>query len=374
MNNPLKQKNIPKGWEYGSLGDFIVDIKDGGTPSRRKGEYFGGGIPWVVIKDIKSRIYSTNETLSKLGIENSSAKVFPAGTVILSFGATIGEVGIAEVDLATKQGIAGVLPDVSKITTEYLYFLLQSQKKLLNQMATGSTIKEVRPNIIKKINILVPPIKEQKKIADILLSVDEEIQKVEEIISATEKLKKGLMSGLFTKGIGNNKFQKTRIGDILTLEYGKPLKASDRVSGDIPVFGSNGIVGYHDTSLVKGPGVIVGRKGGAGEVMFSEVDFYPIDTAYFVKTDFNKKFIYYLLVNTNLKKRSGGSAVPGLNRNDAYSKIVILPKKEGQEIIVNILSSVDRKIITCQKLKTKLLELKKGLVSDLLSGSKRVKI
>ncbi|MFA6098311.1 MAG: restriction endonuclease subunit S [Patescibacteria group bacterium] len=135
------------------------------------------------------------------------------------------------------------------------------------------------------------------------------------------------------------------IGDFLSLEYGKGLKEDLRKPGKVPVYGSNGVVGYHNEQMVDGPGIIVGRKGSAGEVIFSKKGFFPIDTTYFVKTNLDKSYIYYLLKNLDLKKFVGSSAVPGLNRNDVYSQIVAIPKAENeQQKIAEILSSLDDKI------------------------------
>ncbi|MFH1048354.1 MAG: restriction endonuclease subunit S, partial [Patescibacteria group bacterium] len=116
------------------------------------------------------------------------------------------------------------------------------------------------------------------------------------------------------------------IGNILSLEYGKALKDENRIVGEIPVYGSNGVVGFHNQKLVDGPGIIVGRKGSAGEVIFSKKDFFPIDTTYFVKTNFDTKYVYYLLKNTDIKQLVSSSAVPGLNRNDVYSQQIEIPK------------------------------------------------
>jgi len=90
-----------------ALGEVVLEMKDGGTPSRRKPEYFGGDIHWCVVKDIKREIFTTKENLSSLGLNNSSAKLWPENTVIISLGATIGKVGVARIPLATKQGTFG---------------------------------------------------------------------------------------------------------------------------------------------------------------------------------------------------------------------------------------------------------------------------
>jgi type I restriction enzyme S subunit len=135
------------------------------------------------------------------------------------------------------------------------------------------------------------------------------------------------------------------LGDLLSFEYGKALKESGRSGDNFPVYGSNGVVGFHDEFLVKGPGIVVGRKGSAGEVIFANQDFYPIDTTYFVKTKEDLKYIFYLLKTLDLKSLVSSSAVPGLNRNDAYSLPITIPNSENEQTqIAEILSSLDDKI------------------------------
>lgn len=141
-------------------------------------------------------------------------------------------------------------------------------------------------------------------------------------------------------------WKECKLGDEIELNYGKGLKKSLRVDGNIPVFGSNGIVGYHNESLVKGPGIIVGRKGSLGEVKFSPVDFFPIDTTYYVTTDIDNdiKFLFYFLLTLNLSEMNSHSAVPGLNRNDVYSLDICIPPLPEQKAIAGVLSSLDDKI------------------------------
>ena len=114
-----------------------------------------------------------------------------------------------------------------------------------------------------------------------------------------------------------------KLGDVLELKYGKALKQDTRRKGQIPVFGSSGIVGYHDTSFVKGPGIIVGRKGNVGSVFWSDTDFYPIDTAYFVTSSLPLRFMFYELQTKNFI--NSDAAVPGLSRHQAYSLETVIP-------------------------------------------------
>lgn len=136
----------------------------------------------------------------------------------------------------------------------------------------------------------------------------------------------------------NQKSPMLELGKICTFEYGKPLKEEDRKGGEYPVFGSNGIVGYHNAYLVKGPFIIVGRKGTAGAVTYSEKSGFPIDTTFYVELlDENKTnliFLYFLLRTLKLGKLNTQSGVPGLNRNDAYKVKIPLPPIEVQKEIV----------------------------------------
>ena len=108
----------------------------------------------------------------------------------------------------------------------------------------------------------------------------------------------------------------TTIGQVATLNYGKSLPARKRVTGYVPVFGSNGIVGWHNKAIVNKAGIIVGRKGSVGAVHLSNQQFCPIDTTYFITADDTKadiNFLYYLLLHLKLS-RLVSDLVPGLNR------------------------------------------------------------
>src|SRR3989338_4775478 len=114
-------------------------------------------------------------------------------------------------------------------------------------------------------------------------------------------------------------WELVQVRDILTMEYGSSLPHTIRMTGNIPVYGSNGIIGYHNLSLIDFPTVIVGRKGSAGEVNFVNRPCFPIDTTYYIKSTHNIKFIYYLLKGINLGKIRQRGVKPGLNRDDVYS-------------------------------------------------------
>lgn len=145
--------------------------------------------------------------------------------------------------------------------------------------------------------------------------------------------------------MNNNNLPKgwclTTLGCVVELKYGKPLPASKRDGGRYPVYGSNGVVGGHSEPLVDKEGIIVGRKGSSGEVQLSDSPFTAIDTTYYIDELFSQpiKFWYYQLKALPLTQLNRSTAVPGLNREDAYQQQVALPPRAEQEVIADRLDS-----------------------------------
>lgn len=137
-------------------------------------------------------------------------------------------------------------------------------------------------------------------------------------------------------------FPLRRFEEVCTLEYGASLPKEKRIEGPYPVVGSNGITGYHNEYIVKGPVIIVGRKGSAGEVTLIQEDCFPIDTTYYVKqtnpVESNIHFLYWLLKTLNLPELRGGAGIPGLNRTDVYEthQIPLPPLEVQKEIVAEI--------------------------------------
>jgi len=162
-----------------------------------------------------------------------------------------------------------------------------------------------------------------------------------------------------------NNWQTKKLGEIISLDYGKGLTEKVRISGDISVYGSNGLVGTHNIKLVDGPGIIVGRKGSIGEVVWSDNDFWPIDTTYYIRLLQNNelRYIYFLLQTLKLTSLNKASGVPGLNRNDVYQITVKLPSITIQKQIVKKLDTIKK----LQELNQKEIEKAEELFNSLLN-------
>jgi len=142
-------------------------------------------------------------------------------------------------------------------------------------------------------------------------------------------------------------WRQTTIGDFSPFSYGKGLPAHGRnANGNVPVFGSNGFVGFHDSPLTEGPTVIIGRKGTVGAVHYSPVPCWPIDTTFWISESDHAtlRFKYYLLKSLGLDRMNSDSAVPGLNREAAHARQIVAPPLPEQRAIAHILGTLDDKI------------------------------
>lgn len=236
----------------------------------------------------------------------------------------------------------GLVTDIAEhVDPGFLYYLLNSDivRSWLRATATGSTVRHTAPERIYAADVRLPPLEEQIKIAESLEALDQLTENNRQRVEILEEMARLIYREWFVRfrlpGQEKPALVDSQLGGIpegwgvrplsavLELVYGKALKADRRRDGDAAVYGSGGIVGWHDEALVDGPGIVVGRKGNVGAVYWSDVDFYPIDTTYFVKTQLPLSFVYHQL--QTLEFLDSHAAVPGLSRDQAYDLKVVVP-------------------------------------------------
>ncbi len=167
-------------------------------------------------------------------------------------------------------------------------------------------------------------------------------------------------SGVAWIGEVPEEWEVAKLKWVAAFHYGDSLSAQDRGDGDVPVYGSNGIVGTHSQAITKAPCIIVGRKGSFGKVNFSEIPCFPIDTTFFIDstaTSHNLYWLFYLLPLLGLDEFSRDSAVPGLNREDAYANMIPLPPPAEQTAIAAYLDRKTAQIDTLIERKRRLIQL-----------------
>ena len=170
---------MPNNWKTYKLSD-IGEIIGGGTPSTSKQEYYNGDIPWITPKDLSNHssifISKGERSITELGLKNSSAKLMPEGTVLLTSRAPIGYLAISENQVCTNQGFKSIVVNQNLVNNKFIYYLLKSNIDLLLQNASGSTFQEISGSVVKNLEFDFPPLQEQKSIASILSAIDDKIE------------------------------------------------------------------------------------------------------------------------------------------------------------------------------------------------------
>jgi len=265
-------------------------------------------------------------------------------------------------------------------------------------MVGTSGRQRVQNDVFNRLTIALPPITEQKAIAKILSDLDQKIELNRQMNATLEAIGQAIFKHWFVDFEFPNEdgkpyrssggemvdselgevpvgWEVKTIGDILELSYGKALKESNRRPGTVPVYGSNGQVGWHDEKLVDGPGIIVGRKGNPGIVTWSHTAFYPIDTTFYVVPKGPIKSMYYLfhaLRQQDLPSLGADSAVPGLNRNMAYMNCMIAPSIKTMKLFDTHLKELYTKVQSNGEQTHTLAAIRDALLPKLMSGKLRV--
>jgi type I restriction enzyme S subunit len=322
----------------GDLGKVVT----GKTPPTAREEYFGTDYPFITPTDIdgSKRHVETERYLSQESKKDFSSYLLPSGAIcFVCIGATIGKICLTNVPSFTNQQINSVIVDGNRYDNCFIYYLLSTKKEHIKNIAGGAATPIVNKSAFSDVFVEVPELIVQQKIAAILSAYDDLIENNLRRIKILEEMAQTLFREWFVKFRfpGHQKvkmvnsplgkipegWEVKRLGELIELAYGKALKEQDRIQGGVPVYGSSGVVGFHNQSLVEGPGIIVGRKGNVGSVHWTDSPFFAIDTVFYVITELPLYYVYFNLRTQNFI--SGDAAVPGLNRNQAYSLPFILP-------------------------------------------------
>lgn len=236
---------LPEGWRIMKLTDISENISAGGTPAREKKEYWlKGTIPWLKISDMKHvYIKETEEKITKDGLDNSSAKLFPKGTLVYSIFATLGAIGILEIDTTTNQAIAGITPKKEIISTKYLYYCLQAERDKILAKKSHATQDNLNLTILRNHEIAVPPLQTQKKIVSIL----EKSEQAKEWRRESDELTKELLKAVFLEMFGDpvrntNKWKTKSIEDLTSfVSYGftRPMP---HIEEGLPIITSKNVI------------------------------------------------------------------------------------------------------------------------------------
>ncbi|PHC59980.1 restriction endonuclease subunit S [Bacillus toyonensis] len=386
------------------LGD-LFDITSGGTPSRKKNEYYeDGDISWVKTGDLKKKyLDKASENITELGIKKSSAKLFPKGTVLLAmYGATIGNCSILSIDAASNQACAAFRPN-ENVIPEYLYYYLLVNKKYLMDRGVGGAQPNISISILKEIRFPLTSIEEQKKIVTVLDKAQALIEKRKEAIVKLNELIQSVFYDMFGDPISNGKGWKKELFErhLLKIESGWSPKCETfpASEGEWGVLKLSAVTkgGYipgenkallkelkpkQEIAVTKGDLLFIRKNTlelvGTSAFVFNTPDFLMMpDTIFrFVLIDnqrLNKIFLWQLFNNIHFKKEvqklAGGSAgsMPNISKQKLKNMSLIIPDiKLQNEYATFVMEHKKQK----NRMEKSLRELEKNFQSLLYNGFK----
>lgn len=316
---------------------------------------YGGQWPFFQTGDVKAAnlyLSTFSQTYNDLGLAQS--KLWPSGTLCITIAANIADTAILAIPGCFPDSVVGFIADPVKADARFIKYYIEILKQGMQNASRGTTQDNLSVDKLLTFDFLVPSADRQREIASIVSAYDDLIENNTRRIAVLEEMARRIYEEWFVRfrfpghenvrmvesdlGLVPEGWRAGLLGDDIELPYGKALKAENRTEGNVPVYGSSGVVGHHASSLVDGPGIILGRKGNVGSVHWSDVPFYPIDTVFYVRTVLPLHFVYFNLQTQNFLNND--AAVPGLNRSQAYSLPLLVPDDKRLAEFENLCDSM----------------------------------
>ena len=379
--------------EYTSIGESC-SVVSGGTPSRSKNEYWeNGNIPWIKIGNIKSKyVNEYDELITEQGLNNSSAKLLKKGTILYTIFATLGEVGILDIEACTNQAIAGINITDSRITTDYLYYYLKSKKDYVNNIGRGVAQNNINLTTLKNFEIPLIDVGKQLNIVEILEKVERMICLKEKEIDDLDLLIKARFIEMFGDAVDNPMgWEKRKLQEIVTddctISYGIVQTGNDQKNG-VPVFRPVDIVNKvpkltelkktteeisnkYKKTILKGRELLITVRANIADTCIVGEEFKGCNVGrgivpIRIQEDIMVlEFLKYLLdskhLNDNIKSKAKGITLIQLNMEDLREVELISPPIEKQIDFVEYAKQVDKSRFDIKK---SIIELEREVVYD----------
>lgn len=389
---------VPEGWKMATIED-IASVSSGGTPSRKETSYWGGEIPWVTTTEVHfGTIVDTSQKITPSGLKNSSAKLFPKNTILMAMygqGKTRGQVAKLGIEASTNQACAAILLKDGN-NTDYYYHFLESRYEHIRNMANTGGQENLSAGIVKSIQVPIPPLPEQKKIAQILSIWDQAITATERLLENSQQRKKGLMQQLLTgkKRLPGfeGEWDVFLLGDL----FAERREVGDENSPLLSITSSDGVVyqnktGRKDTSNTdksKYRRICSGDIGyntmrmwqGRSSLSDKEGVVSPAYTILTPRVGADSLFFSYLfklpaMVHVFYRHSQGlVSDTWNLKYNQLKKIGCKAPPKEEQATIAKVLLTSDFEIDALKTQVGYLEQEKKALMQQLLTGQRRVRV
>jgi len=372
-------RSLPKGWQWVKLGE-VCEIVNGTTPKSGESRYWNGEVAWITPTDLGKLpdrfINSSDRRISKAGFESCNLTMAPVGSVVLSSRAPIGHLGIAAVPLCTNQGCKTFIPG-AEVDSEFLYHALKRSVWHLQRIGSGATFAEVSKTQLESFEILLPPLPEQKRLAAILneqmAATERARNAAEDRLAAVNALPAAYLRAVFPASDQPlpGGWRWVKLGEVLHLRSGDFLPATSMDSqGDFPVYGGNGVTGFHSSYMFEEPKVIVGRVGVlCGCVHLTKPRSWITDNALYVdvkKYPLDDEFLFFLLTNMDLRSLANQMGQPVISGASIYATVCALPPLPEQRRIAALLTEQMAKVDRARKAAEEELQTINAMPSALL--------
>ena len=407
-------------WRKTTVGEVATGFLSGGTPTTKRTEYWAGEIPWITSKWLgeKLELKDGEKFVSEEAVKKTSTKIVPKNSIIFATRVGVGKVGINRLDLAINQDLAGVLIDEKKYDLEFLAYQLRldSIQQYIEMNKRGATIKGITRDCLEQIRLNVPPLPEQKKIAQILSTIQQAIEAQERIIQTTTELKKALMHKLFTEGLRNEPQKQTEIGPVPesweVVELAQVIRSKLQNGAFVkkPVTGqgylfANVVDMYRETHLdlsglerivatsgsiskywLEEGGILVVRSSlkregigqncvarGMSESVFYDCHLIRVQAEqHKLIPEFLSAFWRSDVGRNNLILRSKTTTMTTINQQGISRALVPIAPLVEQKEIIDALEAIDEKIVISRRKRDRLKDLFRTLLHELMTARIRV--
>lgn len=366
-------------WKEYKIKNITKRITSGGTPSTKIREYYGGEIPWLNTKEIGfNHITDTEVKITEAGLNNSSAKwIEPNSVIVAMYGATAGKIAINKIPLTTNQACCNLTINGEIADYNFVYYYLCNSYDELKVLASGAAQQNLNVSIISDFIIFLPPLPEQRAIASVLSSLDDKIDLLHRENKTLEAMAETLFQQWFIEE-AKDEWEDAKLGEVVTITYGKNLPIKKLLKSGYPVFGGNGQIGFYNKYLYVEPQVLVSCRGEAsGKVNISLPRSFITNNSLILVRDKRKEitfeYLKYHSLNYDFTLHISGSAQPQITIDSLYDAAFLIPPVDLINKFTEIVRGCEEKRANNLKQIHTLEKLRDTLLPKLMSGEVRVK-
>jgi len=364
----VKANNIPEGWTKCRLGD-IADIKMGQSPKSESYNDSGEGLPFLQ----GSRTFGSRYPL--IDTYCTDPKIIAnEGEILFSVRAPVGNINIADKKICIGRGLASL--NAKNQQNLFLFYLLHFIKDDIINLESGTVFGSVNKKDLESVPILLPTLPEQRAIASIFPPIEDKIELLRQENETLYNMINTLFKQWFIKEAKED-WERPKLGEVVTITYGKNLPTKNLLESGYPVFGSNGQIGFYNEYMYDEPQVLISCRGAAsGKVNISLPKSFVTNNSFILVRDKRKdiplEYLKYYCLNYDFTPYITGSAQPQITIDNLYNAEFLIPPLDLINKFIEIVKVVEDKQINISEQIQTLTQLFDTLLHGLMSGKLRV--